>query len=122
MLRYLLDEHLRGPLWQAILIHNRRGIDPIDAVCVGDAADLPLGSTDPQILEWAEREARILLSFDRSTLPEHLATHLAAGRDSPGIFLIRRGIMSLGELVSNLALYAHASEPEEWSDRIEYFG
>ena len=30
-LAYLLDEHLRGPLWWAIQRHNARGSDLIDA-------------------------------------------------------------------------------------------
>src|SRR5438128_2200982 len=47
MLLFLLDEHLRGPLWPAILRHNAQGGLLIDAVRVGDPPDLPLGSDDP---------------------------------------------------------------------------
>ena len=36
---YVLDEQLRGSLWQAIQSHNARGIDPIDATRVGDPPD-----------------------------------------------------------------------------------
>jgi len=64
-LRYLLDENQRGVLWHVIQRHNARGIDPIDAQRVGDPADLPLGSEDPAILLWAEREQRILVTFGR---------------------------------------------------------
>ena len=85
-LRYLLDEHLRGPLWRAVQWHNRRGLWPIDVARVGDPADLPLGSLDPEILLWAEREGRIVVSHDRETLPTHLADHLNAGHRSPGTF------------------------------------
>jgi len=49
-LRYLLDEHLRGPLWRAVQWHNRRGVCPLDAVRVGDPIDLPLGADDLRIL------------------------------------------------------------------------
>jgi hypothetical protein len=55
VLCFLLDEHLRGPLWLAILRHNSQGGLPIDVVRVGDSPDLPLGSTDLDILLWAER-------------------------------------------------------------------
>ncbi len=54
-LRFLLDEHLRGPLWHAIQRHNLSSSDSLDVVRVGDPADLPLGSDDPTILAWAER-------------------------------------------------------------------
>jgi hypothetical protein len=31
-LRFLLDEHLRGPFWWAIQRHNSRSIDQIDSI------------------------------------------------------------------------------------------
>jgi hypothetical protein len=40
-LAYLLNEHLRGLLWQAIEQHNQAGVDVINAVRVGDLPDLP---------------------------------------------------------------------------------
>jgi len=71
MLRFLLDEHLRGPLWLAILRHNAQGGLPIDGARGGDASDLPLGSDDATIFLWAEREGRILLTEDVHTMPGH---------------------------------------------------
>jgi hypothetical protein len=68
-LAILLDEHLRGTLWRAIQHHNARGSNPLDVVRVGDPENLPLGSLDPEILLWAEREERILVSEDRKPLP-----------------------------------------------------
>jgi hypothetical protein len=53
------------------------------------ASATPPGSTDPDILAWAEREGRLLVSGDRKTLLAHFADHLRAGRHSPGLFLLR---------------------------------
>jgi hypothetical protein len=61
-LALVLDENTRGPLWNAIQGHNRKGIDPLDAVRVGDSPDLPLRASDPEILAWAEQAGRILLT------------------------------------------------------------
>jgi hypothetical protein len=120
VLRFLLDEHLRGPLWLAILRHNRRaGSLPIDAVRVGDAPDLPLGSDDPAILLWAEREDRILLTEDIHTMPGHLAQHLNGGQRSPGVFMVSSGC-SIGQLVSHLELVAHAGEPADYENPVTY--
>ncbi len=91
----------------------------VDAVPVGGPPDLPLGSEDPYILLWAEREDRILISHDLRTLPAFLADHLRAGHRSPGLFLIRHGA-SLREVVDFLVLVAHASEPWEWADRCQF--
>ena len=116
---FLLDENLLGRLISAIEHHNREGLPPLDVVCVGQSDDLPLSSSDPMILLWAERENRILVSADCNTLPNHLANHLAAGHHSPGVFLVRPGT-SLNALVEHLALIAHASDEYEWRDHIEF--
>jgi len=117
-LAFLLDENLRGLLWKHIRRHNARGVHPIDAVRVGDVADLPLGSTDPAILLWAERESRIMLSVDEQTLPKHLADHLAASHHCPGIFFLRRA--PLAQVVEFLVCAAYASEPAEWIDKTTF--
>jgi hypothetical protein len=118
-LRFVLDENQRGLLWRAVVRHNHAGVHPLDVVRVGDPPDLPLGSIDPDILVWGERENRILVSFDKATLAGHLASHLQAGHKSPGIFMVRRGC-GLAQVVAHLALVAYASDAWEWQDRIEF--
>lgn len=118
-IRFLLDENLPLRLWSAIVRHPQPGLAPIDVIRVGDPPDLPRGTQDPDILIWAEREGRILVSEDLSTLPNFLADHLHAGRHPPGIFLIRHGA-NLRTVVDCLILVAHASEPWEWADRCQF--
>jgi Domain of unknown function (DUF5615) len=118
-LRFVLDEHLRGGgLWQAIQQYNARGAHPLDAVRVGDPPDLPLGATDPDILLWAEREGRILITRDQHTMPGHLARHLQAGQHSPGILVVRPHTL-VSEAVASLVLVAHAGDPAQFQDCIE---
>src|SRR5438874_11520749 len=88
-LRFLLDEDLRGPLWNAIIRHNIGAADSIDALRVGDSGAPPTGTLDDALLVWTETHDRILVSFDKSTMQGHLHNHLAAGRSSPGIFQVR---------------------------------
>jgi hypothetical protein len=118
-LAYVLDEHLRGELRQAILSHNVKGAYPVDAVCVGEPLDLPLGSTDPEVLLWGERYSRILVTRDERTMKTHLADHLSHGHHSPGVFLIRKG-STIPEVVSFLAAAAYASEAADWHDLWAY--
>ncbi len=118
-LRYVLDEHLRGPLWRAIQWHNSSGVYPLDVVRVGDPVDLPLGAGDPALLLWAEREQRILVTHDPDTMPTHWADHLAAGRHSAGVFMIRPH-STLPQILSFLRDAAYASAPAEWQDRIQF--
>lgn len=101
-LRFVLDEHLGGFFWRYIRRREVRGLAPIDVVCVGDFADLALGEPDLWILQWAERENRILVSRDRRTLAAHLAEHLKMGQHSPGIFLLRDAPVALAVEIHGL--------------------
>ena len=118
-LAYLLDENLRRQLWRAIQRHNASATGRINAIRVGDPANLPLGTLDPEILLWAEAAARIVITLDRTTMPGHLAAHLATGHHSLGVFILRAG-STPANVVSMLAYFAHNSDPLEWQDRIEY--
>ena len=120
-LAFLLDENVRGRLWQAIERYNATADWPLDVIQVGDSSDLPLGMSDPEVPDWIEREFRLLVSLDKNTLPGHLERHLAAGHHLSGILLIRRGT-SLAPLVEYLMAVAYASEALEWQNRIEYIG
>jgi hypothetical protein len=118
-LRFLLDEHLRGPLWHAVQRHNLSGSDPIDAFRVGDPPDLPLGSDDSTVLAWAERADRILLTVDKNTIPGHLADYLQAASHSPGVFLIT-GNPPMSLIVAYLILVAQAGNPDDYRDQVTY--
>ncbi|HEY1339192.1 MAG TPA: hypothetical protein VGF59_16885 [Bryobacteraceae bacterium] len=119
-LRFVLDEHLRGGgLWQAIQQHNASGGHPLDVVRVGDPPDLPLGTLDPDLLLWAEREGRILLSRDFGTMPGHFAHHLQTGRHSPGLILILPH-RSLRDILASLVYAASCGAPIDFQDRIEH--
>ena len=106
-------------LWRAIQRHNSAGVEILDVVRVGDPSDLPLASRDPEILIWAEREQRILISRDTGTLFGHLADHLKAGKHSPGIFMVRRRCL-LPQVVAFLVEAAYRSDATTWENRIEY--
>lgn len=118
-IRFVLDENLRGPLWRAIHRHNASGGLPIDATRVGEPPDLPLGIPDDALLEWCEREGRLLVSLDRETLPDHVADRLRAGRHCPGVLLIRVHV-SIPDVLEVLELVAHAGTPDEFRDLVLY--
>ena len=118
-LRFLLDENLRGGgLWQAIQKHNQVGIYPLDVIRVGDPSDLPLGALDPDILLWGERESRILISLDKTSLLKSLRDFLQSGYHSPGILLVRGG--STITEIFDLLVVAHAGDPGVYQDTITF--
>jgi hypothetical protein len=118
---FLLDEHLRGPLWDAIADHNAKpGAETLRAYRVGDSPAPPLGTDDPELLEWAEQESCILVSCDRQTMAGHFRDHLGAGRHAPGLILLPN-VFSVADVLEYLILAAYATAPEEWQDRMVYF-
>jgi hypothetical protein len=120
LLRYLLDENLLGgSLWSAIQQHNAQGLYPLDARRVGDPSAPPKRTPDPDLLLWCEREARVLISLDKSTLPVHLAKHLQAGHHSPGVF-IPRVAAPTHKVLEALVLAAYAGDPALYVDCITF--
>jgi hypothetical protein len=119
-LRFVLDEQLRGgALWHAVQRHNAAGVDVLDITRVGDPADLPIGTSDPDLLLWTERADRILVSLDKRTLPAHLAAHLQAGGHSPGVLIVRPG-STTAQVLFALILIAYAGDPIDYRDRIDF--
>jgi Domain of unknown function (DUF5615) len=116
-LRYVFDENLRGPLWAAICRANARRPEPIEITRVGDEADLPLRTTDPELLRWAEDHHCVVVSSDVRTMPVHHRAHLEAGRHCPGVFLIELPC-SIPLIVEALLYYAEESDEDLWRDRI----
>lgn len=113
--RFLLDEHVPHALQSQLL---RLDAD-IDVIAVGQPQAPPKGMLDPDILLWIERTGYILVTANRRTIPEHMHTHYAAGRRTPGLLLLRRGA-SLGVIIEQLYLLWSASEAEEYVDKILY--
>lgn len=110
--RFLLDEHLS----RAIQRQLRRLEPQVEVLAIGDPGGPPKGASDPDILIWLETNPYILVTENRSTIPDHLAVHYAAGRHIPGIFWVRPKT-PLGRITEELYLIWFASTAEEYQDR-----
>ena len=116
---FLLDENLRGKLWRAVLQHNLAGQNPIDAVRVGDSDAPRLGTKDPDIVQWAERSGRIVVSLDRNTLRPVFNEHLQTGSHSPGILIVQDGF-TIARIVEHLSMITWASDAWEFQDCYDF--
>ena len=118
-LTYLIDEHLRGAFREALF---REGVSKgfvLDLLQVGDEGAPPTGTQDPDLLVWCNQVDRIMVSYDRNTMPEHFAALLATGGTSSGLFLIRPGVQ-WQDILAELVLRAVASLPDEYREQIIY--
>jgi hypothetical protein len=110
--RFLLDEHISRSIQRQL-----RRLEPqIEVLVVGDPGAPPKGTPDPDILTWLESNRYILVTENRSTIPDHLAKHYAAGWHVPGIFWIRPHT-NVGSITEELYLIWFASIGEEYQDR-----
>src|SRR5207249_3148212 len=82
MVRLVSDENFNGDIVRGLL---RRRPD-LDLVRVQDVG---LSETpDPEILEWAAGQERVLLSHDVSTVPPAAYQRTANGKPLPGVFIV----------------------------------
>jgi uncharacterized protein with PIN domain len=72
---------------------------------------------DADILEWAVREGRLLVTRDRNTMTKYAIERIADGLPMLGVFVIPEH-MTVGQAVLELELIALASSIEEWRDRV----
>lgn len=114
-IRFLVDENTTRTLVDQLL----RLRPEMDIFIVGDMLAPPLGTLDPEILFWIERENRCLITKNRASMPQHLRDHLAAGHHIPGILTLKPKA-SLHDIIEDLTLIWDVCEPDEYRDRIEY--
>ncbi len=115
-LTFLIDEHLRGAFARALIAEGLRQGVMLDVLQIGDIEAPARGASDIDILLWTEQRGRILISFDVNSLPMHLQSHLASGRHSPGIFLVRPAA-PWSEVLSFIVLASVAGTAEEFKDQ-----
>ena len=113
MLKLLSDEDFNGVLFRALLTSEPR-LDVIRVQDIGLRTAL-----DPDILEWAARQGRILLTRDRATMPGYAYDCVRAGLAMPGVF-VTRDDLPIGQQVHEILILAFCSLPAEWANRIVY--
>jgi predicted nuclease of predicted toxin-antitoxin system len=113
MLRLLADENFNGDIMRALLL-RQADLDIVRVQDVGLA-----GVDDPDILNWAAINDRIILTHDRATLPDYAYERLAAGEKMPGVFVLNDRF-PVGDATREILLIIAVSEQPEWSDRVVY--
>ena len=112
---FLLDENV-DPLLKKGL--NRQWPD-IPVFRVGDAETPPLGTPDPDILEWCVRNDAILITNNRASMPVHLKERIASGHYANGVIVLTDKLL-LGEIIEELAIIWLATSLKEHINLIRY--
>lgn len=113
MIAFAADENLNNDIIRGLL----RRKPELDLVRIQDTE--VAGASDPDVLEWAADEGRILLTHDVSTITEYAYERILAGKRMPGVFEISRQV-SVGTAIQDILLLAECSLENEWEGQVRY--
>lgn len=112
--RFLADENLDTDIVQGLRAREP-AIDILDVKTAGLR-----GAPDPALLEIAVQQDRVLITYDRNTMTRHFRDRFAAGKPTPGVFILPQQKSAIGEIIESLLLVWAASQAEEWRSQIAY--
>ena len=91
-MRFLADEHIPRALLEQLELH-------LPTVDIVHASDVGLAQTpDPDILQWAAGQGRVVISRDKRTMRNFAYQRIAAGLPMPGLIILHRSI-SIGPAI-----------------------
>jgi len=113
MLLLVADENFNNDILRGLL---RR--DPsLDLVRIQDVG--LTHAPDPEVLEWAAQENRVLLTHDRNTVTKFAYQRVLDGKSMPGVIEVDRSV-SMKVAIEEILVLAVLSESGELEGRIVY--
>ena len=97
MIRLLADENFNGRILRGV----RREMPDADIVRAQDTEMYQ--SSDPDLLEWAAQQGRIVLTHDIETLVGFAHARVAEGKPMPGVFAVQYDA-AIGPVVEDLLM------------------
>ena len=113
MIRFVADENFNGAIVRGLL----RQRSAVDLVRVQDAA--LSGINDPDLLAWAAREQRVVLTHDVTTLRQFAEDRVHSGLRMPGVFEVGEH-RSIRQAIEDLLLIAECSHEGEWEGQVRF--
>ena len=110
-LHLVADENFDGDLYRGVL----RRAPLLDLVRVQDVS--LAGVADPDILEWAARGGRVLVTHDVNTVPAFAYQRVRAGLPLAGVILVPTR-MPLGQAIDEVVLLAETLYTADVNDRV----
>ena len=112
-MRFLADENFNGKLLTAL----HTALPQLDVVRVQDTN--MAASPDPELLEWAATNNRIILTHDVRTLAGFAYNRVREGLSMPGIIEIKIS-GSIGSIADDLILLIETSTPQEFENQVRF--
>lgn len=113
MLRFLSDENFNGDIVRGLFLRQPQ----LDLLRVQDVGLHTL--SDPEILDWAANNDRIILTHDRATMPDFAYDRLLKGQQMTGLFVVNDR-MATRQAIDELLVLHDCSEQSEWHGIVLY--
>lgn len=96
------------------LVRRLPELDYVTARVVGMSA-----ARDPELLRWAARENRILVTHDRKTMPGHVRAEIEAGHTIAGVFIVPQRL-AIAWAINDLHMLVTCSTLDEWQNVVRH--
>jgi predicted nuclease of predicted toxin-antitoxin system len=111
MLRLASDADVYGSVARGLFLREP-GLDFVRVQDVGLRT-----ASDPDILEWAATENRVLITRDRKTCVRAAYARVAAALPMPGVIVIRKNA-GVGKIIEDILIVASCSSEDELKNRV----
>lgn len=111
-MRFLADENFDDAILQGLI--RRVPVDIVRAVRVGLS-----GRPDPQVLQWAAQERRVLLTQDHRSMLAYAWQRVEQSLPMPGVCVVPQSV-PISIAIDELTLIAECSRDEDWDARVRF--
>jgi hypothetical protein len=111
MLRLATDEDFNNRILRGLL-RRRPDLDIVRAQDVG-----LIGKGDAEVLAWAARESRVLITHDVTTMKQAVDERIAAELPMPGVYVLSQQT-PIAQAIEDILLLAEYSLEGEWEGQI----
>jgi hypothetical protein len=108
-----VDEDFNNDIWRGVV----RRAPHVDIVRVQDVGLRE--HSDQDVLTWAARENRVLLTHDVRTMTRQARERVAAGLAMPGVMEVPRYRL-MGEMIEQIVLWAEVGEPHDMENLVRF--
>jgi predicted nuclease of predicted toxin-antitoxin system len=112
-MRFLADENFDYTVRRRLL--NR--LPDVDILRIQETS--VFRAADPEILEWAAKDNRIVLSHDFDTMIDFAWERVRLGKPMPGLIVVKN-VLAVGQAIDDLAMMIGASDPSEFENQVRY--
>lgn len=113
MLLLVADENFNNDILRGLLRRN----PSLDIVRIQDVG--LTHAPDPDVLEWAAHENRVLLTHDLNTVTKFAYGRVIEGKRMPGVIEVNRSV-PMSVAIDDILLLAVSSNSGDWEGQIIY--